>query len=67
MPGPALVAAFPSNPFSSSLFDAGMMHAFHRGYTHALPVLTAVAALAGFAAWPASVGSISQSSRPAPS
>ena len=38
---PAFIAAFPANPFSASLFDADVMRAYHRGYTHALPVLLA--------------------------
>ena len=53
---PALVAAFPSNPFSSALFDSGMMLALHRGWTHALPVLAVVSIAAGLIAWPASGG-----------
>lgn len=44
---PAVVVAFPSNPFSRDLLDTRMLLAVHRGYTHAFPVLACAALLAG--------------------
>lgn len=48
---PALVAAFPANPFSDRLFDANVARLYHRGYTHALPLLTLAGIVFGAAAW----------------
>lgn len=48
---PAVVAAFPSNPFTGALLDPRMMQLYHRGYTHALPILLAAAIAFGLAGW----------------
>lgn len=48
---PALVAAFPANPFSARLFDSGVAVLYHRTWTHALPVLAVAGVLFGVTAW----------------
>lgn len=49
---PALVAAFPRNPFSTQgLFDADVMREIHRGYTHALPILMVAGLAAAAVLW----------------
>ena len=49
---PALVAAFPTNPFSrEGLFDPDLLLRLHRGYTHALPILLIAAVLFGPLLW----------------
>lgn len=48
---PALVAAFPSNPFTVALFDPGMMQRYHRSYTHAFPIMAAAAIAFGLFGW----------------
>lgn len=46
---PALVVAFPANPFTSALFDQRTALLYHRGWTHALPVMLIAGLAAGLA------------------
>jgi Predicted membrane-bound metal-dependent hydrolase (DUF457). len=46
---PALIVAFPANPFSAGLFDADTAVLYHRSWTHALPILLAAGFSAGIA------------------
>lgn len=48
---PALIGAFPANPFTDRLFDPDLARLYHRAYTHALPVLLVAGVIFGLVAW----------------